>query len=184
MKKEIERGDLFYYDFGSRKGSIQSGIRPVMVIQANSFNANAPTVIVAALTSVIKKQYLPSHIVLGENYGLKKPSMVLLEQVQTVNKKELVEYVGTVKDEKMLRRINAALKKTLGLWIEYNSNQKDIYCLCTKCLQAYIESPDYIIRRVDPFAKVRDKCCKCENRGWDYYVLQRKSNMRGIDSHL
>ena len=106
MKREIERGDLFYYDFGSREGSIQSGLRPVMVVQANNFNANAPTVIVAALTSVIKKQYLPSHIVLGENYGLKKPSMVLLEQVQTVNKKELTEYVGTVDDEKLLRRIN------------------------------------------------------------------------------
>lgn len=132
MKKEIERGDLFYYDFGSREGSIQSGLRPVLVVQANNFNVNAPTIIVAALTSVIKKQYLPSHIILGENYGLKKSSMVLLEQVQTVNKNELTEYIGTVDDEKLLRRINSALKKTLGLWIEHNSSQKDIYCLCPK----------------------------------------------------
>lgn len=184
MKREIERGDLFYYDFGSREGSIQSGLRPVMVIQANNFNANAPTVIVAALTSVIKKQYLPSHIVLGENYGLKKPSMVLLEQVQTVNKKELTEYVGTVDDEKLLRRINSALKKTLGLWVEHSNSQKDIYCLCPKCLQAYLDSPEYLVRRVDPFAKARDKCCKCENHGWDYYVSQRKSSVRVANSQL
>lgn len=183
MEKEIERGDLFYYDFGSREGSIQSGLRPVLVVQANNFNENAPTVIVAALTSVIKKQYLPSHIVLGANFGLKKPTMVLLEQVQTVNKKELTEYIGAVDDEQMLRRINSALKKTLGLWIE-QSSQKDIYCLCPKCLQAYLDCPDYLVRRVDPFAKVKDKCCKCENRGWDYYISHRKSSMRINNSQL
>ncbi len=69
-----------------REGSVQSGERPVMVIQADNFNANAPTIIVAAVTAVMKKKYLPSHIILGEDFGLKKPSMVLLEQIQTVNK--------------------------------------------------------------------------------------------------
>lgn len=56
---EIRRGDIFSYDFGTRIGSIQSGVRPVLVIQADNFNANAPTVIVASITSVIKKRYLP-----------------------------------------------------------------------------------------------------------------------------
>ena len=83
QRKEIQRGDLFYYDFGKREGSVQSGERPVMVIQADNFNANAPTIIVAAVTAVMKKKYLPSHIILGEDFGLKKPSMVLLEQIQT-----------------------------------------------------------------------------------------------------
>lgn len=87
MEKVIKRGNLFYYDFGKCEGSIQSGVRPVMVVQANNYNRNAPTIIVAALTSVIKKKYLPSHIVIGEQFGLKKPSMVLLEQMRTVNKK-------------------------------------------------------------------------------------------------
>lgn len=177
MKTGIKRGDIFYYDFGNRDGSIQSGKRPVLVVQADSFNANAPTVVVAALTSVIKKQYLPSHIVLGDRCGLKKPSMVMLEQVQTVNKSELTEYVGTVDDDKMLRRINSAMKKTMGLWVERGNNERDVYCLCPKCLQAYLDSPDYLVRRVDPFAKTRDKCCKCEGRGWDYYVTLRKSTM-------
>ena len=92
QRKEIQRGDLFYYDFGKREGSVQSGERPVMVIQADNFNANAPTIIVAAVTAVMKKKYLPSHIILGEDFGLKKPSMVLLEQIQTVNKDELTDY--------------------------------------------------------------------------------------------
>ena len=92
MKKtEIRRGDIFSYDFGTRIGSIQSGVRPVLVIQADNFNANAPTVIVASITSVIKKRYLPSHIILGEDFGLTKPSMVLLEQIQTVILSRLVD---------------------------------------------------------------------------------------------
>ena len=84
IKKKISRGDLFYYDFGEREGSIQSGVRPVLVVQANEFNTNAPTIIVASLTTVLKKRYLPSHIILGKEFGLKKPSMVLLEQIQTI----------------------------------------------------------------------------------------------------
>ena len=69
----ICRGDLFYYDFGDNSGSVQSGERPVLVVQADDYNQNAPTIIVAAVTSVIKKRYLPSHIILGEEFGLKKP---------------------------------------------------------------------------------------------------------------
>ena len=79
-EKMICRGDLFYYDFGDNSGSVQSGERPVLVVQADDYNQNAPTIIVEAVTSVIKKRYLPSHIILGEEFGLKKPSMVLLEQ--------------------------------------------------------------------------------------------------------
>ena len=90
QRKEIQRGDLFYYDFGKREGSVQSGERPVMVIQADNFNANAPTIIVAAVTAVMKKKYLPSHIILGEDFGLKKPSMVLLEQM--MNQLSISEY--------------------------------------------------------------------------------------------
>ena len=86
MKKKISRDDLFYYDFGEREGSIQSGVRPVLVVQANEFNTNAPTIIVASLTTVLKKRYLPSHIILGKEFGLKKPSMVLLEQIQTITR--------------------------------------------------------------------------------------------------
>lgn len=110
-EKTICRGDLFYYDFGTRTGSVQSGTRPVLVIQADDYNRNAPTIIVAAVTGVIKKRYLPSHILLGQEFGLKKPSMVLLEQLQTVNKDELRDYIGTIEDEQLLRRINITLTK-------------------------------------------------------------------------
>ena len=151
-EKMICRGDLFYYDFGDNSGSVQSGERPVLVVQADDYNQNAPTIIVAAVTSVIKKRYLPSHIILGEEFGLKKPSMVLLEQIRTVNKEDLREYIGTVDDDKLFRQINATLKKTFGLWVY---------------------KPDYIVRRLDPFAKRKDRCDKCDGDGWDYVVTDR-----------
>ena len=156
-EKMICRGDLFYYDFGDNSGSVQSGERPVLVVQADDYNQNAPTIIVAAVTSVIKKRYLPSHIILGEEFGLKKPSMVLLEQIRTVNKEDLREYIGTVDDDKLFRQINATLKKTFGLWVY---------------------KPDYIVRRLDPFAKRKDRCDKCDGDGWDYVVTDRYSSKK------
>ena len=156
-EKMICRGDLFYYDFGDNSGSVQSGERPVLVVQADDYNQNAPTIIVAAVTSVIKKRYLPSHIILGEEFGLKKPSMVLLEQIRTVNREDLREYIGTVDDDKLFRQINATLKKTFGLWV---------YKL------------DYIVRRLDPFAKRKDRCDKCDGDGWDYVVTDRYSSKK------
>lgn len=171
--KEICRGDLYYYDFGNCTGSVQNGERPVLVVQADDYNHNAPTIIVAVVTSVMKKRYLPSHIELGENFGLKKPSMILLEQVQTVKKDELKEYIGTVDDYQIIRQINTTLKKTFGLWYYKQEKQENIRCLCPKCLSGYIQSPDYIVRRLDPFAKVKEKCDKCESYGWDYVVIDR-----------
>lgn len=177
-ERMISRGDLFYYDFGERVGSVQSGERPVLVVQADDYNKNAPTVIVAAVTSVIKKRYLPSHIILGDKFGLKKPSMVLLEQVQTVNKDELSDYIGTIEDEHLLRQINATLKKTFGLWVYKPEKEENVRCLCTKCLNDYIHNPDYIVRRLDPFAKVKDHCDKCNQSGWDYVIAERQHNAR------
>lgn len=180
MKKtEIRRGDIFSYDFGTRIGSIQSGVRPVLVIQADNFNANAPTVIVASITSVIKKRYLPSHIILGEGFGLMKPSMVLLEQIQTVNKDDLTEYIGFVDDERLWRQINAALKKTFGLWLYNTDRIGDIRCLCPKCLNDYFCNPNYVVRRLDPFAKSKGTCDKCNDRGWDYIVYDKRTSFKG-----
>ena len=176
QKEQIQRGDLFYYDFGENPGSIQSGERPVIVLQADNYNQNAPTVIVAALTSVIKKRYLPSHIILGEAFGLKKPSMVLTEQIQTVNKSKLKDFIGTVDDEVILRHINNALKKTLGLWFYKPIKEENIRCLCPKCLNDYINSQDYFIRRLDPFTKIKGECDRCGNPGWDYVVTEKNKN--------
>ena len=173
-EKTIRRGDLFYCNFGNNAGSIQCGERPILVLQANDYNNNAPTVVVAAITSVVKKRYLPSHIVLGENFGLKKPSMVLLEQMRTVNKSELQEYIGSIDDERIMRKIDNAMKKTLGLWHYKPVKTENIRCLCGKHLNDYLQDPDYFVERLDRCAKVRERCDKCDNFGWDYIVTEKK----------
>ena len=94
----MKRGDIYLYDFGDNKGSIQCGYRPVVVLQADNFNAKAPTIMVAAVTTAIRKTFLPSHILVEDKYGLTEPSMIMLEQQRAINKDELVNYVGHIDD--------------------------------------------------------------------------------------
>jgi len=171
----LKRGDLYYYDFGENAGSIQSGRRPVLILQGDDFNAKAPTVIVAAVTSAVKKKYLPSHIYLDERFGLVKPSMILVEQIRTVNKADLEEYIGFVDDEQIWRLINVALKKAFGMWFYKRERGGDVRCLCSKCLKFYMPKPAYKIRRLDPFSQAKDTCDKCNSPGYDYMVYDKRT---------
>ena len=82
-------------------------------------------------------------------------------------------------DERLWRQINAALKKTFGLWL-YNTNRiGDIRCLCPKCLNDYFRNPNYVVRRLDPFAKSKGTCDKCNDRGWDYIVYDKRTSFKG-----
>ena len=176
-KEKVKRREIYLHDFGNNAGSIQNGVRPVLVIQCDEGNQASTTTVVAALTSVIKKRYLPSHIILGDKFGLKEPSMVMLEQLKTVNQSELVEYIGFVDNEYLLRKVNHGLKKALGLWVDKPQKHKgDIRCLCSACLQAYKKTQNYIVRRLDPLASKREKCDKCDNMGWDYIIYERRTS--------
>lgn len=176
-KEKVKRGEIWLHDFGSNAGSIQNGVRPVLVVQCDEGNQASTTTVVAALTSVIKKRYLPSHIILGDKFGLKEPSMVMLEQLKTVNQSDLTEYIGFVDSEYLIRKVNHGLKKALGLWVDKPSKHKgDIRCLCPACLQAYKKAHNYIVRRLDPLASKREKCDKCDNMGWDYIIYERRTS--------
>ena len=76
---KVKRGEIYLYDFGTNEGSIQNGLRPALVVQCDEGNKASCTTVIAATTTVIKKRYLPSHIILGDRFGLKEPSMVMLE---------------------------------------------------------------------------------------------------------
>lgn len=174
IQSKVKRGEIYYYDFGKKDGSVQSGTRPVMVIQCDEGNQRSQTTIVAPITTSIKKRYMPSHVVLGENYGLRGNSMVLLEQIATVNQDDLDVYVGIVDDDDTIRRINNGLKKALGLWIYTPTPSTEIHCLCKKCLNDYIHISDYIVKRLNPFSNTKEKCDKCDGLGYDYLIQERK----------
>lgn len=126
----VKQYEIYTYNFGSNSGSIQGGVRPVLVIQDNEFNRHSPTTIIAPLTSVLKKQCLHSHIIIEQKYGLVKPSMIMLEQLRTVNQCELYKYIGIIDDEFIKERICNAFKKTLGIWNGIDWNNENLYILC------------------------------------------------------
>lgn len=110
----VKRGDIFYADLSPVIGSEQGGVRPVLVVQNDVGNKYSPTIIVAAITSQINKAKLPTHIEINApDYGLPKDSVVLLEQIRTIDKKRLREKIGKFDDE-MMRLVDDALKISIG----------------------------------------------------------------------
>ncbi len=112
----IKRGDMFYADLSPVVGSEQGGIRPVLIIQNDLGNRYSPTVIAAAITSQTNKTKLPTHIELGENTsGLKSNSVVLAEQIRTIDKSRLKEKIGHIEDSEIINQLNNALGVSFGL---------------------------------------------------------------------
>ena len=112
----IKRGDMFYADLSPVVGSEQGGIRPVLIIQNDLGNKYSPTVIAAAITSQMNKTKLPTHIEINsENCGLKNDSVVLAEQIRTIDKSRLKEKIGHIDDENVMSQINNALGVSFGL---------------------------------------------------------------------
>ena len=120
LHKIIRRGDIFYADLGETVGSEQAGIRPVLVLQNDMGNVHSPTIIVAGITSKIKKLYIPTHVLLGYGFGLTEESMVMLEQITTIDKQRIRGYVGTV-DSVTMNKIERAMQVSLGLAYERGS---------------------------------------------------------------
>lgn len=111
----IYKGDMFYADLTPVVGCEQGGIRPVLIIQNDIGNRYSPTVIVAAITSRMEKSHLPTHIRLcSQQYGLRQNSLVLLEQVRTIDRSRLREYIGHLNDPQM-QQVNEALAVSFGL---------------------------------------------------------------------
>ena len=111
----IRRGDIFYANLNPVIGSEQGGLRPVLILQNDIGNTYSPTTIVAAITSKIKRAKLPTHIELKANqYDLEKDSVVLLEQLRTIDKQRLKERVGHL-DEETMAKVNVALEISLSL---------------------------------------------------------------------
>ncbi|EEG79011.1 type II toxin-antitoxin system PemK/MazF family toxin [Dethiobacter alkaliphilus] len=114
-KVEVKRGYIFFADLSPVVGSEQGGVRPVLVIQNDVGNKYSPTVIVAAITSQIEKAKLPTHVeVQAKDYGLEKDSVILLEQIRTIDKQRLEDKV-TELDDRVMQKVNQALKISLGL---------------------------------------------------------------------
>ncbi len=111
----VKRGDIYYADLSPVVGSEQGGVRPVLIVQNNVGNKFSPTVIAAAITSQINKAKMPTHIEIdADDYGLSKDSVILLEQVRTIDKRRLKERIGHLNDH-LMNRVNEAIEISFGL---------------------------------------------------------------------
>ncbi|MBM7838633.1 mRNA interferase MazF [Alkalihalobacillus xiaoxiensis] len=111
----VKRGDVYFADLSPVVGSEQGGVRPVLIIQNNIGNRFSPTVIVAAITAQIQKAKLPTHVEISSSkYGFDRDSVILLEQVRTIDKQRLTDKI-THLDDKMMQSVDKALTISLGL---------------------------------------------------------------------
>lgn len=115
VSSAVKRGDIYYADLSPVVGSEQGGMRPVLIVQNDTGNKHSPTVIAAAITSQIGKARLPTHIELeARSFGLTKDSVVLLEQIRTIDKRRLRERMGRV-DEELMNKVDDAIAVSFGL---------------------------------------------------------------------
>ena len=109
----VKRGELYYADLSPVVGSEQGGIRPILIVHNDVGNKYSPTIIAAAVTSKINKAKLPTHIEIPSAYGLVKDSVILLEQIRTLDKRRLKERIGELPEATMLK-VNRAILISLG----------------------------------------------------------------------
>ena len=180
MARTYLRGDIYFADLGRGVGSEQEGYRPVVIIQNNIGNKHSPTVIVAAITSKTEiKPRLPTHYNIGTMDGLGVPSIILLEQLRTIDKRRLYGYIGHLSEDH-IAGMDHALAVSIDLIEEPQSKkpappEQVSMTLCGKCLDSYQRANAYHIRRADPSHLIKEPCMLCGIRlGYDYLLTPRE----------
>lgn len=179
---QIRRGQMYYAGLDPVLGSEQGGIRPVLILQNDTGNHFSTTLIVAPITGHVKKMAQPTHVGIPPRFGLPCRSMVMLEQLRTIDRIRLGDYVGCV-DGGVMARIDEALQISVGLQTlpndqlkEKNTEAEELFlCLCPTCAQQFFDSPNHIIRRTNPAQLAKEDCDYCQvRRGYDFRITIRK----------
>ena len=126
---EVKKGDLFFADLNPVVGSEQGGVRPIVIIQNDKGNKYSPTTVVATITSRQTKKPLPTHVEIKVGNGITKKSIVMLEQIRTIDKARLLEHIGTLEQEDV-KRIDEALVISLSINKEEKKWQKEHIYQC------------------------------------------------------
>ena len=189
LPSEVLRGQMYYADLDPVIGSEQGGNRPVLVIQNNVGNRHSPTIIIAPITTRVKKLYQPTHIGIPPYFGLPQNSMAMLEQIRTIDKGRLGSYIGCLDDD-VMDYVDKALGISVGLHAPVEENQKlhtnephnnmpdeMVLTLCGTCLKQFICSPEHIVRRIN-HAQTKEPCMYCHVRdGYDYRIIHKKKRL-------
>lgn len=166
----IQRGDMYYAQLDPVKGSEQGGMRPVIIIQNNIGNKFSPTVIVVPVTSQSKKTDLPTHVVIDGCKDVSYGSMALLEQIKTIDKTRLGDFICHL-DKDYMKKIDSALMISCGLSEVKDSRRKMEMCLCPFCVRHFRDVPNQTVRRKDYQQEIKEVCTFCNIRmGYDYVI--------------
>lgn len=169
-QNSFQRGDVYLAEFDHAVGSEILGPHPIVLLQNNVGNYHGPTVIGAAITSQIKKPFMPTHILL--KIGPCAGSMVMTEQIHTIDKTRLMKYVCTL-DANEMKEIDKAVIQSLGL----TAREPTLLCLCPRCLRDFRAIPGHSAKRANPFQVITESCTYCGNRqGYDYWVTEQEQS--------
>lgn len=173
MEKTYSRGDLYYADLGQGIGSEQEGYRPVVIIQNNAGNKHSPTVIIAAITSKVGvKPKLPTHYFINAEDGLELPSVILLEQLRTIDKRRLEKYIGHLR-KKHIDGMNHTLAVSIDL--VQKTKHSLTMCLCSTCAENFRSTGAYSLHRDNPKQAEKDTCTYCNQRmGLDFELIHKR----------
>lgn len=176
LKPNITRGSIVTCNISEKKGSVQNGLRPYLVISNDIGNEHSSTFIGAAITSSIKRMDIPTHVVIDDcNCGLQKRSMCEMEQLITLDKSEIVSFIGKV-NESVLIDVDTALAISLGLnkrkYIQ--GRYANIVCLCEDCRDFLQKQNKFVYKRVDPFDNKTGLCQRHNKKGYMYFSYPKE----------
>lgn len=190
---EFQRGEIYYCDFARFGGSVQEGSRPALIIQNNIGNKYGATLIVAPITSIIKKPRQPTHLFLGKRFGLPEDSMLLLEQINTVDKQEHIhEYIGFIDDRNVMRKVDKMIMLSLGIKENKKNFESELLknlqlkqddhlyvCLCYRCRQIF-SGNGYDVGKIMYEEKIKDTCDWCGvKKGFDCVIKSKEAVTNG-----
>lgn len=181
----FKRGEVYVADLGdSSCGSIQRGIRPVIILQNDIGNREGPTLIVIPVSTQLKKLWLPVHVIIPKAVGLEEMSMALCEQIVTIDKSQVKSYVGMLGKDTLTQVLTASLISLgyMPIGSKYTEDTEGpnemILTLCQHHKQVYMDHPDYRVRRLNHFQS-KERCTLCGQWGYDYRITHLHRNAKG-----
>ena len=178
MSRTYQRGDMYYADLGRGIGSEQEGYRPVVIIQNNIGNRHSPTVIIAAISSRVGvKPKLPTHYYINAEDGLELPSIILLEQIRTIDKRRLTAYIGRLSKEH-INGMNHALAVSIDLINPVP--QKLTLCLCGACADAFRSTGAFALQKIPSERAEKESCAYCKQEAGEHYNLLPQTRRREL----
>ena len=170
-KKRIRRGDIFFANLDPVVGSEQGNDRPVLIVQNDIGDAHSPTVIIAPLTKNLHKKQLPTHVLIPKLNGLEADSMVLAEQIRTIDRSRLSHYVGRIGRD-LQAHVDNALAICIGLERKRPAKGELLeLSLCSRCEGDFGKSGYLLVKK--GWQAVKEQCdfCKVENRGLSFGIF-------------